>query len=37
MKVPRPDSVEFLRDSSFSAGTEQPLLQAIPWSQSRAR
>lgn len=29
MKVPRPDSVESLRDSSFSAGTEQPLPQAI--------
>lgn len=31
------ESAESLRDSSFSAGTEQPLLQAIPWSQSRAR
>lgn len=29
MKVLRSDSVESLRDSSFSAGTEQSLLQAI--------
>lgn len=39
MKVLRPDSVESFksRDSSFSAGTEQPLLHNISWSQRRPK
>lgn len=39
MKVLRPDSVESFksRDSSFSAGTKQPSLWDIPWSQRRPK
>lgn len=39
MKVLRSDSVKSLksRDSSFSAGTEQPSLQDIPWSQRQPK
>lgn len=39
IKVLRPDSLESFksRDPSFSAGTEQPSLQDIPWSQRRPK